>query len=166
MSSQLVLIKAIRSGKLAEVQAALDAGAEVELADGQGDPGLPMGIACFMGYADIVRELARRGAAVNRPDNNLPTSPLSMALRGGRTEVVRTLIELGAELPDGMKCGLSEQEIQLAQWKALRDGYGPATEPDGADPALEIEEIQALPCFGTDTQVLEADVMRRLREGR
>ena len=38
------LIKAIRTGKLSEVIAALDAGAEVELHDGQGDPGLPLAI--------------------------------------------------------------------------------------------------------------------------
>lgn len=61
MDSQLILIKAIRSGRLSDVQAALDAGALVELQDGQGDPGLPMGIACFMGFVDIVRELAKRG---------------------------------------------------------------------------------------------------------
>lgn len=164
MNLQLVLIKAVRSGKLAEVQAALDAGAEVELADGQGDPGLPMGIACFMGFVDIVRELARRGAAVNLPDNRVPTSPLSMALRGGRTEVVRTLLELGAGLPSGMECGLSEQEIQVARWKAVRDGH--TASELSAEAVPEVEEIVALPCFGTDTQVLEADVMRRLREGK
>lgn len=160
MSSQMVLIKAIRSGQLAEVRAALDAGAAVELADGQGDPGLPMGIACFMGFVDIVRELVGRGAAVNLPDNRLPTSPLSMAVRGGRSEVVRALIELGAELPDGVNCGLSEPEIQLAQLKALGNGQ------EGGELVPEIEEIQAFGCFGTDTQVLEADVLRRLREGR
>ncbi|MBI2277163.1 MAG: ankyrin repeat domain-containing protein [Dechloromonas sp.] len=165
MSSQPVLIKAIRSGKLAEVRAALDAGAEVELADGQGDPGLPMGIACFMGFVDIVRELVGRGAAVNLPDNRAPTSPLSMAMRGGRTEVVRALIELGAELPAGVNCGLSEPEIQLAQLKALGDGRL-LDGQQGSEAVPEIEEIQAFGCFGTDTQVLEADVMRRLREGR
>lgn len=37
----------------------------VELADGQGDPGLPMGIACFMGFVDIVRELVKRGGRVD-----------------------------------------------------------------------------------------------------
>lgn len=165
MMSQLVLIKAIRSGKLADVQAALDAGAAVEVMDGQGDPGLPMGIACFMGFVDIVRELVRRGAPVNLPDNQLPTSPLSMALRGGRTEVVRALIELGANLPAGMNCGLSEHEVMLAQWKALRDGHAVATEESRAEQVPDIEEIEAIGCFGTDTQVLEADVMRRLREG-
>ncbi|MDP3440348.1 MAG: ankyrin repeat domain-containing protein [Azonexus sp.] len=166
MDSQLILIKAIRSGRLSDVQAALDAGAVVELDDGQGDPGLPMGIACFMGFVDIVRELAKRGGKVDLPDNSLPTSPLNMAIRANRVEVVRALIELGAQVPDGMKTGLSEHDIMLAQWKAHRDGHvlGAADEEVGNLHA--IEEIDVIPCFGTDTQVLEADVLRAIREGR
>lgn len=164
MTSQLMLIKAIRSGRLAEVQSALDAGAPVTLDDGQGDPGLPMGIACFMGFVDIVRELARRGASVNADDNSLPTSPLSMAIRGGRVECVRTLIELGAVLPDGVQTGLTEQEILLAQWKALRDGYLVDPESAAVIPEADFEEIEVLRCAGTDTQVLEADVLRAARE--
>ena len=77
MTTQLALLKAIRAGNLAEVRAALDAGVSAELSDGQGDPGLPMGVACFMGFADIVRELFRRGARVNVEDNTASTSPTS-----------------------------------------------------------------------------------------
>ena len=58
MSLSNDLMKAIRSGNLRKVVAALDAGAPVELDDGKGDPGLPLAIACFMGHAEIVRELA------------------------------------------------------------------------------------------------------------
>ena len=108
MNTGIDLLKAIRSGRLQEVRAVLDAGAPVELIDGRGDPGLPLGVACFMGYADIVRELVGRGAKVNTPDNAQPTSPLSMAVRGNRSEVIKTLIELGAEVPQGMKTGLTE----------------------------------------------------------
>jgi hypothetical protein len=161
MTSPLDLVKAIRSGKLADVRAVLDAGVPVELTDGPGDPGLPMGIACFMGFVDIVRELAGRGAKVNLPDNRLPISPLSMAIRGSRTEVVRTLIELGAAVPAGMPCGLTEQEVILAEWKAQRAGHL-APRQDVPD----VEEIEVGSCFGTDTQVLEADVLRAARGGR
>jgi len=166
MDSQLILIKAIRSGRLSDVQAVLDAGAVVELLDTQGDPGLPMGIACFMGFVDIVRELAKRGGKVDFPDNGVPTSPLSMAIRGGRVEVVRTLIELGAKVADGMKTGLTEHDIVLAQWKAHRDGYSKVAphETPGSEPV--IEEINMVRCFGTDTQVLEADVLRAARKMR
>jgi hypothetical protein len=162
VATTLELIKAIRSGRLKKVRAALDAGAPVELADGHGDPGLPMGIACFMGFVDIVRELAARGARVNLPDNRLPTSPLSMAVRGQRTEVVRALIELGAKLPPGMVTGLSEQELLVAEWEAAR------RQGAAADSELlqAVEEIDMTATLGTDTQVLEQDMLRAARQQR
>jgi hypothetical protein len=154
-----MLIKAIRAGKLADVKAAIDSGEPVELHDGNGEPGLAMGIACFMGHADIVRELVQRGAHVNLPDNRLPTSPLSMAIRGKRIEVVRALLELGAVLPEGMECGLNENEIMIACWKAQRAGLSGQDELAPTD-LPNIEEIDMTGCAGTDTMVLEADAMR------
>ena len=59
------LLKAIRTGQLAEVIAALDAGAPIELDDGKGNPGLPLAIACFMGHAEIVRERHRHDCELN-----------------------------------------------------------------------------------------------------
>ncbi len=162
MDTQLLLIKAIRSGRLAEVQAAFDSGVRLDASESAADAGLPMGVACFMGFVDIVRELVQRGAKVNLPDNNLPTSPLNMAIRGKRTEVLRTLIELGAQVPDGMQTGLADEEILVAQWKAQRDGH---VAPADQDKSLElhVEEIEMPRCFGTDTQVLDAEVMRAAR---
>lgn len=163
MSTQDALIKAVRSGHLVEVLAALEAGAPIELEDGQGVPGLPLGIACFMGFPDIVRELVRRGAKVNIADNREPISPLSMAIRGGRTEVVKLLVELGAEVPPGMSTGLSEQDLAQAQYLArvYRSIPGGAA---AADEHPVIEEIVMPKAFGTDTTVLEADVLRAVRE--
>lgn len=165
MSSQMLLLKAIRAGNLGEVRAALDAGAPAEQAEDQGDPGLPMGMACFMGHVDIVRELFQRGARVNLPDNSAPTSPLAMALRGKRSEVVRTLLELGVDLPPGTETGLTDNEILIAQWKAQRDGR--AAKPD-VDPAQldHVEEIHMTKCFGTDTVVLESEALRLAKELR
>ena len=160
MTTQLALIKAVRTGNLADVKAALDAGVSAELSDGQGDPGLPMGVACFMGFTDIVRELVRRGARVNVEDNMAPTSPLTMALRGKRTEVIRTLLELGLRLPHGVETGLSDNEVMLAQWKAHRDGHALVEQHEATQ---VIEEIDVVRCVGTDTQVLEADVLRAAR---
>ena len=163
MSQPVDLIKAIRTGLLSEVIAALDGGAQVELHDGQGDPGLPLAMACFMGHAEIVRELAIRGAKVNFANNMEPTSPLSMALRGGKTEVIKVLVEFGAEIPPGVKTGLTDQELMLARWKAQHFGASQATNPAGSE-APVIEEIQMVGCYGTDTGVLEADVMRYARD--
>lgn len=153
MSTTDDLLKAVRSGQLDAVRAVLDAGAAVELNDGQGVPGLPLGIACFLGHVDIVRELVRHGAKVNLPDNREPVSPLSMAIRGGRSEVVRLLVELGATVPPGMQTGLNAHDLIAAQWVAKRAR-------DASVGELEIEEIVMPRAFGTDTTVLEADVIR------
>lgn len=162
MAPPVDLIKAIRTGKLSEVIAALDAGAEVELHDGQGDPGLPLAIACFMGHAEIVRELGIRGAKVNFANNQDPTSPLSMAVRGAKPEVVKVLIELGAVVPPGMQTGLNDQELMLAKWKAQHFGVSQAAQQSGH--ALpEIEEINVVGgCYGTDTNVLDTELRRAI----
>jgi len=164
VSPEVDLIKAIRTGQLSEVIAALDAGAEVELHDGKGDPGLPLAMACFMGFAEIARELILRGAKVNFSDNREPTSPLSMALRGGRTEVVKVLIELGGEIPQGVQTGLTDQELMLARWKAQHFGASTSTSDPSGNEQNVIEEIQMVGCYGTDTGVLEADIRRFVRE--
>lgn len=155
MSARDDLLKAIRSGRLAAVQLALDAGATPEIADGNCDPGMPLGIACFLGHADIVRELVRRGARTNAIDNRAPTSPLSMAVRGGRPEIVRLLVELGAEVPEGMQTGLPPEEIAAARWIA-----GHLAEQAAAG-AIEVEEIVMTRVIGTDTTLLEADAIQR-----
>ena len=164
MPGPLLLIKAIRGGKLAEVRALLDGGMPVEFDDGQGDPGLPLGMACFMGHNDIVEELIKRGAPVNRPDNSQPTSPLSMAIRGGKTDTVKLLLELGADLPTGMVTGLTEHEVMLAQLKAIRAGFASAKNDAEAAQAQEFEEINLQGFSGVDTQVLESEMIQAAKD--
>lgn len=154
------LIKAIRKGSLSEVRAALLAGAQVEPDGGAGVPGLALGIACFMGHADIVRELVKQGGKVNMADNREPTSPLSMAIRGERTEIVRLLVELGAIVPPGMDTGLTGQELTVAQWKSGRTDVAGALPSAGAAELPLVEEIVMLRALGTDTMTLDAEVIR------
>ena len=154
-------MKAIRSGSLADVIAALDAEPAAELDDAQGGPGLPMAIACFMGHADIVRELGRRGAKVNSTDNRTKTSPLSMAVRGAKSAVIKVLIELGAEIPLDMETELSPEDLTLAKWKALHRGVNDA-QATSTEPI--IEEIEVRGCYGTDTSVLDAETLRLVQE--
>ena len=164
MSPPVDLIKAIRTGLVSEVIAALDAGAQVELNDGKGDPGLPLAMACFKGYSEIVRELAIRGAKVNFPDNREANSPLSMAISAGKTEVVKVLIEFGADVPAGVTTGLTDQELTLARWKAHHFG---ASQAAGGDPVSNfdvIEEIEMVRCYGTDTGVLDAEMRRAAQD--
>jgi ankyrin repeat protein len=110
-------------------------------------------MACFLGHAEIVRELILRGALVNFPDNGIPNSPLSMAVRAGRKEVVKVLIENGAVVPEGMNTGLSRDELMLARWKVQYLGNS------AADPGGKVfEEIHVIGCYGTDTDILDADM--------
>lgn len=150
------LLKAIRAGRLKDVRAALDAGAAI---DDEGQPGFMLGMACFLGHADIVRELVSRGAQVNTADNAAVTAPLAMAVRGRHKEVVRTLVELGAQVPPGMQVGLGEQELKAAQWIAFRDGHA-KQDSDHAAISGEVEEIHFARPSHVDTQVLEAEALR------
>jgi ankyrin repeat protein len=158
MTDQPDLLKAIRAGNLRGVCAALDAETAPESA-GQED--FAMGLACFLGHLEIVRALFRRGVAVSLPDNSITTSPLRMAIRGGRKDVVRLLIELGLPLPEGVETGLTEQEITVAKWVAIRDGFAAQGEKSQEGQALApVEEIIVRSLSGVDTQVLEADALR------
>lgn len=164
MNAAIELLKAIRTGRVEEVRAVLEAGASAEINDGRGDPGLPLGVACFMGFPEIVRELVKRGARVNVGDNSQPTSPLSMAIRGRRDQVIKVLIELGALVPPGMETGLSEQETMLARWRGKQFGNHPsALILENTEPVV-VEEIEMPRCYGTDTAVLDADMVRAARE--
>jgi hypothetical protein len=150
------LLKAIRTGQLSMVIAALNAGAPLELDDGKGAPGLPLAIASLHGHAEIVRELAIRGAVVNSGDNSSSNSPLSMAVRAGKKEVVKVLIECGAIVPEGMKTGLRKDELMLAKWKAQHLGAS----VDVGEIQNEPEEIRVGGCYGTDTDILNAEMRR------
>lgn len=156
------LIKAIRAGRLKDVVKVLDSGALVALDGGQGDSGLPLAIACFMGHADIVRELALRGAKINFKNNSDPASPLSMALRGKKTEVVKVLIELGVDIPPNTDVGLTSQELQMARWKAQH--FGIRTTDTGGVQLPELEEIQMTSLVGTDTDILDAEMRKAIAE--
>lgn len=158
MPSQDDLVKSIRSGKLHAVRAMLDAGAPIDTVDGKGQPGLPLAMACFLGHTDIVHELVQRGAKVNLADNSAPISPLSMALRGQKRDVVRLLITLGATVPESMLGSLDESEQALAR-SLLKPAPVPRVRSCSA-----VEEINVVGCYGTDTVALEADVMRIARE--
>lgn len=164
MTAAIDLLKAIRTGRLQEVRALLDAGTSVEINDGRGDPGLPLGVACFMGYVEIVRELIARGAKANLPDNSQPTSPLSMAIRGRRTEVVKALIEMGVEVPPGMKTGLTDQEMMVARWRGRHYDAASADRTQAGEEPPVFEEIEMVRCYGTDTSVLDADLIRAARD--
>ena len=90
-----------------------------------------------------------------------------MALRGKRTEIVKVLIEFGLEVPAGVDTGLNEHELMLARWKARKFGTGgeSAGEAGAQDDLLhEVEEIKIVTCYGTSTDVLNADMRHAIEE--
>lgn len=85
-----------RQGRTAQLAAYVDAGAPVDLADPAGNTLLML--AAYHGHADLVQELARRGADVDRL-NDRRQSPLAGAVFKGEPDVVAALLGLGAD-PD------------------------------------------------------------------
>jgi len=161
VSSSDDLIKSIRNGELDKVRALLNAGVPVDIDGSHGQPGLPIAMACFLGHVAIVKALVQHGAKVNLADNSISTSPLSMALRGNKRDVVRLLIELGVKVPESMQGSLNAEELALLR---QREKLTPNVETRGRSGSSAIEEIDMVGCYGTDTGTLEADVMRMARE--
>src|SRR3954453_3182059 len=85
-----------REGDDVRLAANVDAGVPVDLADVDGHT--PLVLAASHGPAAAVRELAVRGADVNRLDDSGRT-PLAGAVTKGESDVVAVLVEYGAD-PD------------------------------------------------------------------
>src|SRR5574343_529450 len=119
------LRKAIEQGNLPAVVLALDSGAEIEHADVHGDPGLPLRLACFKGYADIVVELLRRGASIHSPNAHGAGAPIRMAARAKHDGIVRLLVEHGAEMPQDMKKEFTETGERRKRGERRKHSYGP-----------------------------------------
>ena len=59
----------------------------------------PLGLAAFFGYTSIAEFLLTKGAAVNSPSQNrMRVMPLHSAIANRRTEIVRLLLEHGADV--------------------------------------------------------------------
>lgn len=89
---------AARVGDLAALAPYLDAGLPVDLADPQGNTLLML--AAYHGHPDLVRDLARRGADVNRL-NDREQSPVAGAVFKGEDAVFEVLVGHGADLDAG-----------------------------------------------------------------
>ena len=87
-----------RDGPAARIGAYVDAGAPADLADPAGNTLLML--AAYHGHADLVRELARRGADVNRL-NDRGQSPLAGAVFKAEPDVVAVLLEHGGDPDSG-----------------------------------------------------------------
>ncbi|XP_078603298.1 uncharacterized protein LOC144877271 [Branchiostoma floridae x Branchiostoma japonicum] len=134
-----LLLYAARSGSLQGVQAALEAGADVDFELQQSEiarSGTALFIAITRGHVDIVRLLLREGASVAKKVMD-EFSLLQIAASEGQTEVVELLVQHGAILDtrDGSKntplmaaAGKNHVDtvrrlIELGARPGLTDGY-------------------------------------------
>jgi ankyrin repeat protein len=90
------LYRAARDGKLGEVKAAVDAGAQMEWANPDYDGMRAVHAASIKGHKDVVAFLGSRGADVNAVDNYQQT-PLHIAAKYGKASVCTTLLALGGD---------------------------------------------------------------------
>ncbi|WP_131106194.1 ankyrin repeat domain-containing protein [Ornithinimicrobium sufpigmenti] len=88
-----------RRGDTNRLAAYVDAGAPADLTDPHGNTLLML--AAYHGHAGLVRDLAARGADVDRL-NDRGQSPLAGAIFKGEEEVVVVLLEHGADPDAGM----------------------------------------------------------------
>ncbi len=89
------LTKAARKGRLADVQALIARGVDLDEADWRGNA--PIYYAAREGHAEIVAALGAAGADVDI-ENGFGSTPLHLAARNGHVEVIRVLAQLGALL--------------------------------------------------------------------
>jgi len=110
--------RAIRSGDVAGVRAALDAGLPADSVGGDYNISL-LTSAAQGGDPDVIEELVRRGANPNREND----APLVLALRSGNFEAAERLLQLGADVNhdnDFYRCSLnsfsSDDQIDKVRW--------------------------------------------------
>ena len=92
----IVLYNAAKAGKLGEVKAAVDAGAQVEWANPDEGSTRAAHAASGYGHKDVVAFLGSRGADVNAVDKDQWT-PLHKAAACGNASVCTALLALGAD---------------------------------------------------------------------
>jgi ankyrin repeat protein len=107
------VVEAVVSGDVARVHAALDAGASVEVRDGDGLT--PLMVAAGRGRADLVKVLLDAGADVFTADSRAGASALHKACQGGNVVVVRLLLDAGAFV-DAVAASTGHTPLMDAVW--------------------------------------------------
>ena len=100
----IVLYEAAEAGRLDEVKAAVDAGAEMEWANPDRSGTRAVHAASLNGHKDVVAFLGSRGADVNAVTDGQDT-PLHWAAYMGNASVCTTLLALGADPAAKSKSG-------------------------------------------------------------
>lgn len=125
------MFEAVRKGDAAAVAAALDKGADVNAKFRYGMTALFK--AAERGNADVTKVLLDRGADVNVKDTFYRATAMSWALQNDHLEVVRLLLEKGAEgAEDVLMNGVQENKVEIVKM-ALELGK---IKPENLTPAL------------------------------
>ncbi|MEZ0273902.1 MAG: ankyrin repeat domain-containing protein, partial [Roseimicrobium sp.] len=82
--------------------------------ESSGQPSSLLVAACYNGNIEVVSELVRRGARVNRPANGM--YPLAAAAAGNHSEVVTLLLDHGARINQKNPHGQTALEFALANY--------------------------------------------------
>mmetsp|Transcript_17807 Transcript_17807/g.58577 ORF Transcript_17807/g.58577 Transcript_17807/m.58577 type:complete len:229 (-) Transcript_17807:912-1598(-) len=104
VESPSFLFAAAAEGQADLVKALLQCGADMNVANEDGDTALH--VSAYNGHVEIVRELVRAGSSP-ASSNNYGATPLHAAASGGRVEVVHELIKLGSVLHAEDKTGFT-----------------------------------------------------------
>ena len=139
------LFEAVRKGDVAGVTAALDRGADVNAKFRYGQTALFK--AAERGNVQITKILLDHGADVNVKDTFYQATPMTWAIDGKHVEVVRLLLEKGAEeVEDGLLMGVRQSNAELVK-AALDRG---AVKPESLTVALSISSSDAKNAAITD----------------
>ncbi len=168
-------VNAIMQGNFDTVVELLDAGVDLEHPDVHGFAGLPLRMSSFLGHKDLVIELLRRGAQINAANRDGPGAPLRMATRGKRDEIVAILLKHGAQPlaapvvspvaavppatvtvpPVSSRAGAAADFVLEPAQLAVDEPAAPVLPKD-----VEIEQLIITGCYGVDTNVLDAELLR------
>ncbi|HEY9151462.1 MAG TPA: ankyrin repeat domain-containing protein [Anaerolineales bacterium] len=103
----LTIFEAAATGKMNHIMRIL--AHDPQLVNAYSDDGYqPLGLACFFGNLETARYLINSGARVNSPSQNeMNVTPLHSAAAGGHTELVKLLLEHGANPNAVQKSGFT-----------------------------------------------------------
>ena len=119
-NGRTALQDACSANQLEALKVLLDAGADPNERGTDGTGILPWAVG--YGYTEVVRELVKAGTRIDDPLDRFGQTPLMQAARTGKTEIVRTLLELGA------KIGAKDREGKTALDYAKEKGHAEIAE--------------------------------------
>lgn len=107
------LHEAARNGDLAAVRTLLDAGVPVDAKSEYGATALSF--AADKGHLEIVKLLLSRGAAIDVTDTFYQSTPITWAVYNGRADVVKALVEAGADASGAMGMAIERDKPDVVR---------------------------------------------------